>query len=53
MYCTSDNTTYFEMDEDTGNVYFGRDFDTDIGHPPVSGCNVTVKDSQRADRLKG
>ena len=44
MDCNGYNTTYFEMDEDTGNVYFGRDFDTDIGHPPVSRCNVTVKD---------
>lgn len=32
------------MNEDTGNVYFGRDFDTDIGHPQVTECNVTVKD---------
>ncbi|XP_052086070.1 protocadherin Fat 2-like isoform X2 [Mytilus californianus] len=42
--CNGYNTTYFEMDESTGDVYFGRDFDSDIGHPPVTECNVTVTD---------
>ncbi|CAG2188189.1 unnamed protein product [Mytilus edulis] len=42
--CNGYNTTYFEMDESTGDVYFGGDFDSDIGHPPVTECNVTVTD---------
>ncbi|XP_076084379.1 protocadherin-23-like [Mytilus galloprovincialis] len=32
------------MDESAGDVYFGGDFDSDIGHPPVTECNVTVTD---------
>ena len=33
------------MDEVDAEVYFGRDFDSDIGHPPVTECNVTVTDT--------
>lgn len=42
--CNGYNTGFFEMDSSNGDVYLGRDFDRDAGHPETTSCNVTVRD---------
>lgn len=42
--CNGYNTGFFEMDSSNGDVYLGRDFDRDAGHPETTLCNVTVRD---------
>lgn len=42
--CNGYNTGFFEMDSANGNVYLGRDFDRDVGHPETTKCTVTVRD---------
>lgn len=45
MDCGGYDTNFFEMDSANGDVYLGRDFDRDAGHPETTACKVTVRDT--------